>query len=310
MRSLLRWILSVIGYGAYTVAVLALLLWYLFPAESVRTWLEAELERQSESLGWEIGSLRLALPFSAVASDVKILDRGRRETLLLVDELRVMPDASAASRLAQEWPLSYQARMLGGTVRGDMILPRKSKTVTCTGEITMVQVGGLEGLWLQLGRKGSGTLAGSFTYEGQWPVSLSGKMRADLSLANGSLELKQPVFGQNTLAFNQAKASLSLTDRVVTLDNGKVDSNLFGADFNGTVALADTLLGSGLNIQGSFEPRPELLGNLEGAVVELIKGQLQDSRLTFSITDTLLEPGLLFQGISGVIDGLIQGGER
>ena len=77
------------------------------------------------------------------------------------------------------------------------------------------------------------------------------------------------------------------------------------------MVLADNLLNSGLNLQGSFEPRPELLGGLKDPnMIQLIKGQLRDGKLMFTITDTIQMPGISFEGASGVIDGMIQGRGR
>jgi type II secretion system protein N len=311
MKNFLHWILSVLGYGAYTLAVVVALLWFLFPAESLREWLEAKLEDSNSSLAWEIGELRIAWPLSVVGLDIRAVKKGTSESLVLVDELKVRPDVTGIAGLPDEWPVVYRVRIFGGTVSGDASLDREQGTLQCAGEISNVQVGGMDGVWQQLGRKASGKLSGSFSYDGKWPGLLSGDLQADLALTDGSLEFQQPVFGLGSLEFNRLTTVLSLSDRIVTLENGKIDSDLFGVDFTGTVTMADNLLGSGLAIKGSFEPRPELLGSLKDpAVVQLIKGQLHEDKLTFSLSDTLLEPGMLFQGVSGAIDGIIQGSGR
>lgn len=311
MKSFLHWILSVLGYGAYTIVVLVVLLWVLFPAESFRGWLEARLEQQSASLSWKIGELRIAWPLSVVGMDIQAVKKGGEEVLVQVDELKVRPDLAGIARFAEEWPVTYRAGLLGGTVSGEASLGREPGTVKCSGKITNVEIGGMDGFWRELGRKGNGRLSGSFTYDGKWPGLLSGNIEAELAIADGALEFLQPVFGQERLEFNRLATVLSLRDRAATLEGGKIDSDLYAVDFAGTVTMADTLLGSGLDINGSFEPRPELLGSLKDpAVVQLIRGQLRENKLTFTLSDTLLEPGILFQGVSGVIDGIIQGSGR
>lgn len=311
MKKFLHWILSILGYASYTIAVLVVLLWFLFPAESVRQWLAAKLGEQSNSLAWNIGDLHIAWPLSIVGLDIRAVKKGGKEVFVQVDELKIRPDVTKIVRFADESPVTYRASLLGGTVSGDASLDRGLGTVRCSGEIRNVKLGGMDGVWQQLGRKGSGTLSGSFSYEGPWQGLLSGTVQADLAVADGSLEFLQPVFGLGSLDFNRLTTALSLRDRVATFENGKIESDLFGVDFAGTVTLADTLLGSGLDIKGSFEPRPEMLGSLKDpAVVQLIKGQLRENKLTFTLSDTLLEPGILFAGVSGVIDGIIQGSGR
>ncbi|MCL7487657.1 MAG: type II secretion system protein GspN [Desulfobulbaceae bacterium] len=311
MKKFVHWILSTLGYSVYTCAVLFFLLWFLFPAESARVWLQRQLDRLSPPLIWEIEELRVAWPLSIVLRDIVVERKEGGNAFVQVNELKLRPDVTGITRLREEWPVSYRMAALGGTVTGGASLDRDQARVKCYGEINNLQISELEGMWQQMGRNGSGKLSGSFSYEGELPEILSGDLQADLMVRDGSLELLQPVMGLNNLPFNQLITSLSLAGRVVTLTRGKVDSDLFAADFEGTVDLADNLLGSGLDISGSFEPRPELMGGLKDpAVVQLIKGQLRDNKLTFQLSDTLFEPGIRFQGVSGTIDGVIEGSGR
>lgn len=309
MKSFLHWILSVLGYGAYTLVVLVVLLWVLFPTESFRQFLEARLEQQN--ITWEIGTLRIAWPLSLVGTNIKVVEKGGKEVLVLVDELKVRPNIAGITRLAAEWPVSYRAGLLGGIVSGDASLDPQSGTVKCSGKINTVEIGAMEGFWRQFGRKGSGRLSGSFKYDGKWPDLLAGNIQADLAIADGSLELLQPLFGQERLEFKRVTTDLVFRNRIATFEKGKIDSDLFAVEFAGTVTLADTISGSGLDINGSFEPRPELLASLKDpTALQLIKGQLRENKLTFTLSDTLQEPGILFKGGSGVIDGIIEGSGR
>ncbi|GAB4344661.1 MAG: hypothetical protein Kow0089_21330 [Desulfobulbaceae bacterium] len=308
MRRFLAWLLSVLFYGIYTLGVLVFLLWFLFPVESVKAWLESRLDERGTTLAWEIGELRLAWPLSLVAEDVRAMDREDDYPLLLLDEVKLRPDAVSLAKLPDSWPLSYRVKTMGGVVRGGAALARQDGGFLCSGEITGVRVADMTGLWRQLGRSGSGTLSGTFRLRGRLPSPVVEGFEADFVVQDGSMELLQPVFGLESLEFNRMRSEIVLAEGVVRVEKGKVDSTLFGVDFSGTITLADTIPGSGLDISGTFEPRPELLGSIrEGAVQELIKGQLKEGRLAFRLTDTVGAPGLVFEGVAGVIDGIIQG---
>ena len=132
-----------------------------------------------------------------------------------------------------------------------------------------------------------------------------------VQLKNGSIQLLQPIMGLDTLGFRQLDTSISLKNKEMTIGKGKVESDMFAADFKGTVILADDLFSSGLDVNGWFEPRPELLANLKDkTMVQVVKSQLRNNRMNFTLTDTLMAPGIQFEGASGVIDGVIQGGIR
>jgi hypothetical protein len=111
--------------------------------------------------------------------------------------------------------------------------------------------------------------------------------------------------------FNVMTTNLSVKNRIVTIDNGVLDSRLFNVTYKGTLKLTDSLYTSGITLQGFIEPRPEMLGGMKNAAaVTLIKNQLQNNKLSFTINGTLIEPGILFKGASGIIDGIIDGGVR
>lgn len=310
MKRFLGWIFSVLGYGVYTLAVFVILMWFLFPVDSLESWLEAKINRQSETLAWQIGDLRLAWPLSIVALDVTAADMNEQR-LIKLDELKVRPDFGNIDQLRNGWPLYYRISTLKGTVFGPAHLDKEMNELETTGEAQGLELAGLEDLWVKLGREGSGRLSGTFNYQGQWYDWLNGDLQADLAVADGSLELLEPVLGLDTLVFKNMTTEISLRDRIITLESGKVDSNYFAADFDGTVTLAGSMAASTLDINGSFEPRPEMLASIEDQqVMQLIKGQLRDGRLRFELTDSLLQPGILFQGATGAIDGIIQRSSR
>ena len=91
MKNFLNWILSVFGYGAYTLVIFVVLLWVLFPTESFRIWLEAKLDEQGSSVAWEIGDIRIGWPLSIVGMDIKAVEMDGEAPLMVVDELKIRP---------------------------------------------------------------------------------------------------------------------------------------------------------------------------------------------------------------------------
>jgi type II secretion system protein N len=312
MNKVLRWLAASIGYLLYTALVLVLLLWVLLPADTIRLWLETRLNAASPVLRWEIADLQAALPAGLVASGVRLQETGgAREELLQVAEMRIMPDIRALLTSRAELPFRYQLRTTGGTLRGTASLVEEYAKLRCEGDAENLQLAGLTVLWTRIGRTATGKLSGHYRFEGDWRDPYQGVLTAELQLAEGSISLQQPVFGLDQLEFSQLTTTLELRDRVLALTGGTVESRLLAAEYSGTVTLDNPLLMSEVKIDGMLEPRSELLSSLrDQATVTLIRNQLRDNKLSFVLNGTMLEPGIQFQGSSGVIDGIIQGGER
>lgn len=311
MNKVLRWFAASVGYLVYTVLVLLLLLWFLLPADSVRLWLQAQLNAASPDLRWEIKELHAALPAGLVATGLRLQGADESEDLFQVKELRITPDLRALFAGKGEFQFRYQLKALDGGLRGQATLLKDSGNLRCEGEAENLQLGKLTQLWTMLGRPVTGKLSGHYRFEGDWRTPYQGVLTADLRVAEGSFSLQQPVFGLDLFEFSQLTGSMELKNRALALTKGKVESRLLAGDFQGTVTLAESLPVSEVKVDGSLEPRPELLSGLrDQAVVTLIKKQLRDNKLSFALNGTMLEPGIQFQGASGAIDGIIQGGER
>lgn len=312
MKRFARWLFPSLGYALYTALVILVLLWVLFPVDSVRDWLLIRMNTASPDRQWEIGAMRKAWPLSVVAEDLRLREGGDApEPLVRIDEVRIRPDFSGFKAAAGNIPVSYLVRALEGTVRGSLSYARADDRIRCTGDVEGLELEGLGEIWRIMNRETAGTLSGRFSFEGPWRNFPQGGGQADLVVADGSISLVQPFFGLSRLEFSRMTAELQLSDRVVAVKKGTVESKMLAGEYGGTVTLADSPLMSEVQIDGFIEPRPELLGSIkDGAVLALIRDQLRDNRLPFALSGTLMEPGITFQGASGVIDGILRGGAR
>ena len=308
-KNILQPVLSILGYILYTLGVLVLLLWLLFPADSVRVWLAARLNILNPAIQWKIKSLRPAFPPSVVATGIRLGAVGDKEPLLEISEMQLSPDLAGLRAVDRRVPVRFRIRLLNGLVSGRAEIGDNLLEITSQGKMEDLELGLLDPLWRKIGRSFSGKVSGPFRYQGNWRNPAAGALHADLQITGGSIELMQPLFGFEVFDFNRLTAGITLQDREILIKEGRVDSRMLAASYSGSVMIADPAVLSKVRIDGSMEPRPELLGSLKNkAAATLIKNQLQDNRLEFLISGNLMQPGIVFKGRSGVIDGLIQGG--
>jgi type II secretion system protein N len=312
VKKVIRWFLVSLGYLLYTLGVTVILLWLLYPADTVKIWLQRKLHMISPSLVWEIDDMKAAFPLQLRVSDIRVYRKNQTDSPLVeVADLQLLPDIRELVKLKKRIPLSYRLKTLDGTVRGRFLVSENRAGLECSGTLQDIQVGRLEEFWRKAGRTGSGKLSGTFVYKGGWRQPLRGDLKADLIVADGRISLVQSTLGLDVLEFSTMRAAVTAKDRIVNVNDGQLDSRLFSADFTGVMSLSDSFSTSGIKVQGFVEPRPELFGRLgNDAAITLIKSQLQGGRLSFAVSGSLAEPGILFKGSSGVIDGIFEGSLR
>ena len=308
-KGFVQWLLAGLGYLVYTLAVLVVLLWVLFPVDSFRYWLQGRLSALSPGMEWKITSVKRVLPFALQLSGISVRDR--KAAWLEIEELEVRPSLTDLKSVKRIIPARYRMKTLGGSVEGQMRIDREKKTFYSQASLNGVQLGMLEALWQRLNREGKGSLSGDLEFSCGLSSLIQGEGEANLVVRDGGIGLAQPILGQESLEFTQARATIRMKDGVMTVEQGEVESHLLAGSYDGTITFSDNLATSSVDLKGSFEPRPELLGGMENqATVSLIRSQLQDGKLSYSINGTVLAPGILFEGASGIIDGIIEGGIR
>ncbi len=304
-----KWLVKISGYLLYTLAVLAFMLWYQFPAAAVKSRVEFELHRLTPDLLWKIGSIGLALPVDFRLIDIKISTRSKqKEPLFIIKSLSLRPNLRA---YLQDRKLSagYRLGALDGSISGRLSLADDHDSLQYDGNATGIKVNGLKKTLQELDRTVSGTLSGSFTGKGKVRGPGVVELQGDVKLLKGVISFQESVLGMKQLAFNQMSSKVKYTSGVIHLAGGRVESRLLAGEFSGTVKPAGSIARSTLKLNGALIPRPEFLTGLnDGSAVNLLKKQLKGGKLPFTVSGTLKEPGIVFTGLPTDFNQRLQGG--
>ncbi|MFP7753278.1 type II secretion system protein GspN [Thermodesulfobacteriota bacterium B35] len=301
VRRIAALMITLSGYGVYTLAVALVLFWLLFPSATVRDWLQYRLQRAMPSLHWRISSLGLGLPGGLVITGLRA-GRGSGDTdLLVIDRVTMVPDPVAMLR-KRDVRLRLHMALAGGSLDAALVPARNLQKVALEqGRIRGVKLARLQGLQAELGRKFDGTLSGTFRGRLDLRHPEKGGGTADLRLEQGELTFRRPVLGLARLAYSRITTVLTLKDGMLSLEKGRLESKLLAGEFHGSVTLAGDPAASAIRLQGVVQPRPELfasVGDPTGA--EMIRSRLGDGGLAFTVTGSLAAPGILFPGLSGL----------
>jgi len=304
-----KWLIKISGYLLYTLAVLAFMLWYQFPAAAVKSRVEFELHRLTPDLQWKIGSIGLILPADIRLSDIKINDsQKQKKPLFIIDFLSLRPDLQAYLQ-NRKLSAGYRLGALDGHVSGRMILADDHNNLRFDGNAGGIKINGLQKPLQELDRTVSGTLSSSFTGKGTVRGPGVVELQGDVKLLKGAIGFQKPVLGMKQLAFNQVSSKVKYTSGLIQLAGGRVESRLLAGEFSGTVKPAGGIARSTLKLNGALIPRPEFLTGLDdGSAVNLLKKQLKGGKLPFTINGTLKEPGIVFTGLPADFNQRLQGG--
>ncbi len=299
----------IVAYLLYTLAVLAFMLWYQFPADAAKTRLESELDSATPALQWKIGSIGLTLPADIHFADIRVSSLNRNKTEVTIDSLSLRPDLPSYLN-NRKLSAGYRLDALHGRVRGRLILAADYNSLHFEGKVTGMQIQEMQPILQQLDRTVSGTMSGSFTGMGQLRGPVMTELQGNLLLVQGEIGFQKPVLGMEQLAFNRLSSSIRYEKGVIHLEDGTIESRLLAGEFSGTVKPVPGDIGrSTLDLNGALIPRPEFLSGVgDDMTVEVLKRHLQEGTLPFTINGLLKEPGIVFAGLPADFNKRLQGG--
>jgi len=133
------------------------------------------------------------------------------------------------------------------------------------------------------GRKITGSLSGSGSYQGAWnteeyPASGQGSM----IITEGSFSLLFPVFSLKEINLSKMTTELVLEKNILQMNKGSFHGKELKGDFSGDMELQSPLKQSELIFEGRLEPLPPLLKTSKYARNMIMKLKKQQTQATFS----------------------------
>ena len=272
-------------YTAYIIAITGVFLYYLFPSDTLKTYLAYRLSQGNPDITVTIDRVNPVLPPGINLHDVGIVHQN--EALIDLDSLKIMP--GVLSLFSDKSTVNFKGRVNAGTFSGRAELDDTSggQVVKCDGRISGIQVQGIPALQRLPADKISGVLNGDFTYAKAGPNrSLEGK----LTLSQCRIELTEAVFNLNSLEFKDIDADLMLKNDTLTIKHTRAKGNQLDADLTGTIGLTGN---NALNLTVSVTPHHLLLAKIEKTLPMdfLRKKKAGKAGIEFKIDGTLDEPG-------------------
>jgi type II secretion system protein N len=275
-------------YIVYIIGITGFFLYYLFPSDTLKTYLAYRLSQENPDITVTIDRVSPVIPPGINLHDVGIVHQNR--ALVDFDSLKIMP--VILSLFSDKTTVNFKGRVNGGTISGQAELDDNSggQKLKGDGRISSVQVQGIPALQHLPADKISGVLNGNFTYANAGPNrSLEGK----LTLSQCRIELNKAVFNLKSLEFRDIDADLMLKNDTLTIRHTSAKGNQLDADLAGTITLTGQSGKNALNLTVSVTPHHLLLAKIEKTLPMdfLRKKKAGKAAISFKIDGTFDEPG-------------------
>ena len=302
-----RWAAASFGYLLYGTALLVVLLWLLFPKETVRRHLEESLSRACPDQRWQVGAVALDLSAGLTIRAIAGSERGKEnKPLVQIEKLTLRPHV-IKSLLARNMQFGYRMGLAKGSVAGLVRLDGGDKGMRLEGTAQDVSLEEIPLLNRLLGRTVQGWASGNFAVTGSTaPGKENGiLLEAQVQVKNGRVGLKRPLLGHTELPFSQGAVVLHGQGETLHLEQGEVKSELFDSRFSGMIMVHRDPGFSRLDIQGSMQPKNKLFRGLDNTLaLQAFRVQLKENTLPFRINGELSNPGIHYQDFSMLVQNL------
>jgi len=306
---MMRWLLSSLGYLLYTLVLLICLLWWKFPADTVKAWLEQQLGTETPGYVWKIETLKPVLPVRVHASGITITPAWEKMPMVRIEQLDLVPDP--ARLLSENKLIRYRMRLFGGAAHGRLIIGAGFSRFDCRGKFDNLDIAQMAVVRKRLQRQLTGIAAGNFSWHRNRRSTEKQTIAGKVIIGNGTLPLRKEILGITMLPYSTIKALFTYREGRWIIEKGKLVSPKMTAVFSGRIEPAGNIADYQLQFTGRLTPRSELFtGRDNNRMAGMIRSFLKDGSLPFTLSGTAAEPGIHFaDGLTEAMNRL-QGNRR
>jgi type II secretion system protein N len=280
-------------YALYCVAMTLALLYYRFPSDSVREYIQATVHRINPNILVTYEKMSLSFPFSFRFDQAEIhLKNDPEKDVFKAKKVIIRPKIWSIIRGRPGYCIVCAA--YNGNITGCIDFQKDDHGTLYSSSFRLNDIRIDNNYQLPSGVKGrlNGLLEGSLNYSGRDIHDLDGTGEASLNLSNGSFRLSKPVLEVEAIDFKELLIKMSLKDKRLNISNAELKGDGILGQASGTIILKDSIQKSRLSIKGTFEPTAALFKDSKnpGDAVLLLKRSLKNGKMPFTLQGTVDKP--------------------
>lgn len=287
-----------IGYVAYGVLLALALLYYRFPSDAVRDYLQGSAGSVDPGLVLSIGKVAPSYDLGMRLMGVEISHQEvAKGSIFKAESLVIRPGIWSLVR--GRLKLLFKGIAYSGAIKGSAQFAegKTRQALTLSLELEKMRLDDHETLQGLVGRRVKGDLSGVISYAGRLEALMEGEGEANLTLINGQVEPQQPLLNLiKSIDFRDMGIKMALRNRRVDLSRVEWKGQSMQGTVSGVVILNKSLPRSSLDLRGTVEPLGDLSRSLAEGLGEVrsLKQRLKGGKLSFVIQGSISSPSIRF----------------
>ncbi|MFC1534081.1 type II secretion system protein GspN [Thermodesulfobacteriota bacterium] len=282
-----------IGYTLYGILLTFGLLYYRFPADAFKEYLQTTIHRIDPRLSLSIKRLSLSLPPGLKLTDAELsYEESPGKVFLKTEILSFGP--KIRSYFKKDLEYCFESIAYDGNLTGCINFTKKDFGGPFSASIVLKDIGIDDNspLPVIIGDSLEGLLSGTITYSGEGKSLTDGTGDAVLTLSEGLIKLSRPFLGLKAIDFKEVLLKMALNKKRLNLSHGELKGKDMLVTASGTIYINKEFLKSRLNLKGTIQPFADLFKNVPNAsdTIKFFKQRIKSGKISFNIQGTIKDP--------------------
>jgi type II secretion system protein N len=269
------------------------LLYYRFPSDALRDYLEATFARNTPQMVLSLGEVSPSFPLGIKFKESRLTLKEEPEVLLFRANSFLVSSRIWAFLRGQSY-YRFKSQAYGGTVKGRIHFIENRLEAPFNTSMTLKDIHIDKNTFLSniLNSHLKGVLEGTIRYRAKNNVLRQGRGEASFKLSSGSIEFLEPILSLESIDFKEFLIKMVLKKQTIDLSNTELKGTSMNGVLWGFISLKEEFLKSRLNLRVTIEPFADLIKNLggDGDSLKSFKQRLKSGKLSFFIRGTIGDP--------------------
>lgn len=282
-----------VGYIFFTFVLAACLLYYCFPSDAFRNYLQTTAERIGPQYFLSLEKVNPTFPPGLTLRKTRLSLKTYPDTsLFTADSLVVRPEIWSFLKGGSGYRFNCLA--YGGRINGYVHFSGNSIKAPFSTSLRLkdIHIDNYAAASFITGSDIKGIIGGTIEYKGQYDSDINGSGEAKLTISDVRVELLQPIFSFDSIDLESIRIKMSLKNQKISVTHVELKGQKVRGSLSGTITLKKDILKSGLNLRGAIEFVVVPHKGTKGAVntIRILRTRSKSDKLNFIVGGTFTSP--------------------